>query len=167
VLTSNTSIVNSTSNHIFRSQKRVKSCRIFPQSLHTINKHLVEKVTFSNLFSLCKRPFKNIFKLSKNVVFLSVKSDFILDKNLLPFICGMCNDSAKKQNLITCLQSELKNLHRNSEANDIRIHALPKRQYAVWRGAGQMASLGLSKGRWISKQEYEGHGASVVHRKYI
>ena len=49
--------------------------------------------------------------------------------------------------------------------SEIRIVASPDRKYAVWKGASTLASLSTFAASWISKEEYEEHGAAIVHRK--
>lgn len=49
--------------------------------------------------------------------------------------------------------------------SEIRIVATPDRKYAVWKGASTLASLSTFAASWISKSEYEEHGAAIVHRK--
>ena len=49
--------------------------------------------------------------------------------------------------------------------SEIRIVATPDRKYAVWKGASTLASLSSFGSSWISKSEYDEHGASIVHRK--
>eukprot|EP00879_Flechtneria_rotunda_P014270 GHRR01014907.1.p2 GENE.GHRR01014907.1~~GHRR01014907.1.p2 ORF type:complete len:202 (+),score=78.44 GHRR01014907.1:1401-2006(+) len=40
-----------------------------------------------------------------------------------------------------------------------------ERQYATWIGGSILASLGSFQQMWMSKQEYEEHGAGLIHRK--
>jgi actin-related protein len=47
----------------------------------------------------------------------------------------------------------------------IKVIAPPERKYAVWIGGSILASLSTFKSNWISKQEYDESGPSVVHRK--
>merc|ERR1712142_123593 len=47
----------------------------------------------------------------------------------------------------------------------IQIIAPPERKYSVWIGGSILASLSTFQTMWISKQEYDESGASVVHRK--
>merc|ERR1719445_807028 len=61
------------------------------------------------------------------------------------------------------LKSELTNLA--PPGSEIRIVATPDRKYAVWKGASTLASLSTFAASWISKEEYEEHGAAIVHRK--
>merc|ERR1711990_1310646 len=48
---------------------------------------------------------------------------------------------------------------------EIRIVAAADRKYAVWRGGSTLASLSTFKSSWVSKEEYNEHGAPVIHRK--
>jgi actin-related protein len=61
------------------------------------------------------------------------------------------------------LKSELETLA--PAGAEIRIVATPDRKYAVWKGASTLASLSSFGASWISKAEYDEHGASIVHRK--
>ncbi|KAE9552027.1 hypothetical protein FO519_004752 [Halicephalobus sp. NKZ332] len=47
----------------------------------------------------------------------------------------------------------------------INIIAPPERKYSAWIGGSILASLSTFQQMWISKQEYEESGASIVHRK--
>jgi len=47
----------------------------------------------------------------------------------------------------------------------IKIIAPPARKYSVWIGGSILASLSPFQQMWISKEEYEGSGPSIVHRK--
>ena len=47
----------------------------------------------------------------------------------------------------------------------IRIVAPPERKYSVWIGGSILASLSTFQQMWISKQEYDESGPSIVHRK--
>ena len=47
----------------------------------------------------------------------------------------------------------------------IRIVAPPERKYSVWIGGSILASLSSFQQMWISKQEYDESGPSIVHRK--
>ena len=49
----------------------------------------------------------------------------------------------------------------------VRIVAPPERKYAVWIGGSILSSLQTFQQMWISKQEYDESGPSVVHRKYF
>ncbi len=47
----------------------------------------------------------------------------------------------------------------------VRIIAPPERKYAVWIGGSILSSLATFESMWISKQEYDESGPSIVHRK--
>lgn len=47
----------------------------------------------------------------------------------------------------------------------IKIIASPERKYSVWIGGSILASLSTFQQLWISKQEYDESGPSIVHRK--
>jgi len=49
--------------------------------------------------------------------------------------------------------------------SEIKIIAGADRKYAVWKGASTFASLSTFAFSWISKADYEEHGANIVHRK--
>ena len=47
----------------------------------------------------------------------------------------------------------------------VKVIAPPERKYSVWIGGSILASLSTFQQMWISKQEYDEMGASIVHRK--
>jgi len=47
----------------------------------------------------------------------------------------------------------------------VRIIAPPERKYSVWIGGSILSSLSTFSSMWITKQEYDEAGASIVHRK--
>jgi len=47
----------------------------------------------------------------------------------------------------------------------VRVIAPPERKYTVWIGASILASLSTFQQMWISKEEYDESGPSIVHRK--
>jgi actin-related protein/ubiquitin len=49
-------------------------------------------------------------------------------------------------------------------AMKIKIVAPPERKYSVWIGGSILASLSTFQQMWISKQEYDESGPSIVHR---
>ena len=46
-----------------------------------------------------------------------------------------------------------------------RIIAPAERKYSVWIGGSILASLASFQSMWVTKQEYDESGASIVHRK--
>ena len=49
--------------------------------------------------------------------------------------------------------------------SEVRVIASADRKYAVWKGASTLASLSTFESSWINKEDYEEHGAAIVHRK--
>ena len=47
----------------------------------------------------------------------------------------------------------------------VQIHAPPERKYSVWLGGSILASLSSFHHMWVSKQEYDECGPSIIHRK--
>jgi len=47
----------------------------------------------------------------------------------------------------------------------IKVVAPPERKYSVWIGGSILSSLSTFQAMWISKQEYDESGPSIVHRK--
>jgi len=47
----------------------------------------------------------------------------------------------------------------------IKVIVPPERKYSVWIGGSILASLSTFQQMWISKQEYDEHGPTIVHRK--
>ena len=47
----------------------------------------------------------------------------------------------------------------------IKVVAPPERKYSVWIGGSILASLSTFQQMWITKQEYDESGPSIVHRK--
>ncbi|KYK58668.1 actin [Drechmeria coniospora] len=61
------------------------------------------------------------------------------------------------------MQKEITSLAPSSMK--IKIIAPPERKYSVWIGGSILASLSTFQQMWISKQEYDESGPSIVHRK--
>ncbi len=61
------------------------------------------------------------------------------------------------------LTNELSNLAAPSMR--VKVIAPPERKYAVWIGGSILSSLPSFEQMWISKQEYDESGPSIVHRK--
>ncbi len=48
-----------------------------------------------------------------------------------------------------------------------KVHFLQERYSSTFLGAGILASLGVFQPFWISKQEYDEYGPSIINRKCI
>jgi len=62
------------------------------------------------------------------------------------------------------LQKELVSLVGTASMK-VKIIAPPERKYSVWIGGSILASLSTFQQMWISKEEYDESGPSIVHRK--
>lgn len=49
--------------------------------------------------------------------------------------------------------------------SEVRIVASADRKFAVWKGASTLASLSTFESSWITAEDYQEHGAAIVHRK--
>ena len=47
----------------------------------------------------------------------------------------------------------------------LKVHNIPWRKYLVWAGGSIFSSISSYKAAFVTKQEYEEHGASVVHNR--
>jgi actin-related protein len=61
------------------------------------------------------------------------------------------------------MQKEIVNLAPSTMK--IKIIAPPERKYSVWIGGSILSSLSTFQQMWISKEEYDDAGPSIVHRK--
>lgn len=50
-------------------------------------------------------------------------------------------------------------------AMKIKIIAPPERKFSVWIGGSILSSLSTFQSMWITKEEYDESGPSIVHRK--
>merc|ERR1712060_474184 len=90
------------------------------------------------------------------------KSDVDVRRDLLKNII-MSGGTTMYEGIADRLKTELTALA--PAGSEVRIVATPDRKYAVWKGASTLASLSTFAASWISKEEYEEHGAGIVHRK--
>jgi len=61
------------------------------------------------------------------------------------------------------LKSEITNLA--PPGSEIRVIASSDRKFAVWKGGSTLASLSTFEGNWVTAEDYNEHGAAIVHRK--
>ena len=87
---------------------------------------------------------------------IDVRKD--LQKNVIP-----SGGTTMYEGLPERLKKELENLA--PAGSEIKIIAPADRKYAVWKGASTLASLSSFSASWISAEEYQEHGAAIVHRK--
>lgn len=63
------------------------------------------------------------------------------------------------------LAKEVKALANPSMAQILKIELTKERLYSVWIGGSILSSISTFDEMWISREEYEDTGASIVHRK--
>lgn len=61
------------------------------------------------------------------------------------------------------LQQELQSM----TASSVKVVGFPERRYASWIGGSIVASLNTFPCMWVSKNEYDDYGSSVIHRKCL
>jgi actin beta/gamma 1 len=66
-------------------------------------------------------------------------------------------------NIADRMQAELKKLA--AESMTVKIIAPPERKYSVWIGGSILSSLSTFEDMWVTKDEYDEAGPSIVHRK--
>ena len=55
--------------------------------------------------------------------------------------------------------------HLAPSGTKVKVIAPPERKYSVWIGGSILASLSTFQQLWITKQQYDESGPSIVHRK--
>jgi len=66
-------------------------------------------------------------------------------------------------NIAARTKSEIENL--TPEKMKVKMVAPPERKYSVWIGGSILGSLATFEEMWITKEEYEESGPSIIHRK--
>ena len=61
------------------------------------------------------------------------------------------------------LYKEIQNLAPSTMK--VKVIAQPDRKYSVWRGGSTLSSLSTFASMWVTKEEYDEVGESIVHRK--
>ena len=56
---------------------------------------------------------------------------------------------------------------RAPKSVQVKVVASPDRKYAVWRGGSTLTSLSTFASMWVTKEDYDEHGAMIVHRKCV
>ncbi|KAH7381046.1 actin family [Cadophora sp. MPI-SDFR-AT-0126] len=91
-----------------------------------------------------------------------IKCDVDVRKDLYGNIV-MAGGSTMYPGIADRMQKEITALAPSSMK--VKIIAPPERKYSVWIGGSILASLSTFQQMWISKQEYDESGPSIVHRK--
>ncbi|XP_045209693.2 actin, cytoplasmic-like [Mercenaria mercenaria] len=91
-----------------------------------------------------------------------MKSDIDIRKDLLSNVV-LSGGSTMFPGIADRMKKELDNLVPSSMK--VKVIAPPERKYSVWIGGSILSSLSTFCQMWISKQEYDECGPSIVHRK--
>ena len=115
--------------------------------------------------SLIGSEYTGIHECLGNAIF---KSDVDLRKVLFGDIV-LAGGSTMFRGYGDRLLKEIKQIAQNSQCSDVKlkISAPPNRQFLTWMGGSILASLAAFKSMWVSKEEYEEVGASVLHKRTI
>ena len=90
------------------------------------------------------------------------KCDIDLRRELYGNVC-LSGGTSMYPGLTDRLHKELTNMA--AERMKIKVIAPPERKYSVWIGGSILSSLSTFQNMWISKQDYDENGRSIVHRK--
>lgn len=107
---------------------------------------------------------RDIGGLHQLVVQSIVKSDVDVRKDLYQHIF-LCGGSSLLPGLPERLYQEIRPLAPRSISSLIRVVAAPDRRYAVWRGASHLSTISTFGTMWITPEEYQDAGPTIVHRK--
>jgi actin, other eukaryote len=69
------------------------------------------------------------------------------------------------ENLPDRLEAELNAMC--PQKNMVKVIAQKDRYYSVWSGGSTLSSLTTFESQWITRADYEEHGAEIVHRKCV
>jgi actin-related protein len=102
--------------------------------------------------------------IHKQVNDLIRKSDIEIRKDLYMNIV-LSGGTTLFEGLPERLTKELKNLSNPNMASNINVLAIPERKYSVWIGGSIFSSISTFSDMWITKEEFDDAGVSIVHRK--
>jgi len=91
-----------------------------------------------------------------------LKSDIDIRKSLFNNIV-ISGGTTMFQGLPQRVQQEITALAPDSM--NVKVIAAPERKYSVWIGGSILSSLSTFEEMWVSKEEYDEAGPSIVHRK--
>lgn len=111
--------------------------------------------------SMIGREFGGIHKQTNDSI---NKSDIDVRKDLYMNIV-LSGGTTLYAGLPERLTKELKNLANPNMASKIKVLAVPERKYCVWIGGSILSSISTFSDMWITKEEFDDAGESIVHRK--
>ena len=92
------------------------------------------------------------------------KSDIDVRKDLYQCIV-LSGGTTMFSGLPERLTKDVKALAPESMKNNVKVIAVPERKYSVWIGGSILSSISTFGSMWITKDEYQESGTSIVHRK--
>jgi actin len=111
--------------------------------------------------SLIGREFGGIHEQTYNSI---QKSDMDVRKDLYQNIV-LSGGTTLFAGLPERLTKEVQRLAPQNVSNKVKVIAVPERKYCVWIGGSILSSISTFSCMWITKEEYQEAGPSVVHRK--
>jgi actin-related protein len=107
--------------------------------------------------------FGNTEKSMPGLAWSSISaSDIDVRKELCKNVI-MSGGSTMYEGIPDRLKSEL--VAKAPSGAEIRVVASADRKYAVWKGGSTLASLSTFASSWVTAEDYQEHGAAVIHRK--
>jgi actin-related protein len=111
--------------------------------------------------SLIGKEYGGIHKQTHDSI---MKSDIDVRKDLYQNIV-LSGGTTLYAGLPERLTKELKSLANPNLANKIKVVAVAERKYCVWIGGSILSSISTFSDMWITREEFEDAGESIVHRK--
>ena len=75
----------------------------------------------------------------------------------------MSGGSTMYEGMADRLKQEL--VTRAPSGAEIRVVAAADRKYAVWKGGSTLASLSTFSSSWVTIDDWDEHGAAIIHNK--
>ena len=94
------------------------------------------------------------------------KSDFDIRRDLYRCII-LSGGTTLFSGLPERLTKEVKYLVPESMKNNVKVIADPERIYSIWIGGAYLSSLSTFKNIWITRDEYNEMGGSIIHKKCL
>ena len=111
--------------------------------------------------SMIGKEFEGIHKQTNQSI---TKSDIDVRKDLYQNIV-LSGGTTLYAGLPERLTKELKLLANPNMSPKIKVVAVPERKYCVWIGGSILSSISTFSEMWITKDEFDDAGESIVHRK--
>ena len=94
------------------------------------------------------------------------KSDFNIKRDLYQCIF-LSGGTTLFSGLPERLTKEVKTLVPESMKNNVKVIAAPERKYSIWIGGSILSTISTFDCMWITRDEYNEMGASIIHKKCL